>query len=255
MDILSNPSRQALKEFLDFKAQQYEQPAFIATDPISLAHQFSKKEDVEIVAFFMAILAWGNRQSIIKSGEKLLAILGQEPHQYILNYQDGDCPEFVHRTFNRVDLNGFLLGLKAIYEQGDLEQAFSTGIPNSTLFVHICAFRSRFIPYLETRTLKHVADPASGSAAKRLIMFLRWMVRSNAKGVDFGIWTSIDPAQLMIPLDVHTGNIARKLGLISRSQNDWKTNEELIGILQEFDPFDPAKYDFALFGLGALEKF
>ena len=255
MDILSNPSKQALKEFLDFKAQQYEQPAFIATDPISLVHQFTKKEDVEIIAFFMAILAWGNRQSIIKSGEKLLAILGQEPHQYVLNYQDGDCPEFVHRTFNRVDLNGFLLGLKAIYEQGDLEQAFSTGRPNSTLFAHICAFRSQFIPYLKTRTLKHVADPARGSAAKRLVMFLRWMVRSNIKGVDFGIWTSIDTAQLMIPLDVHTGNIARKLGLISRKQNDWQTNEELIGVLQEFDPVDPAKYDFALFGLGAFEKF
>lgn len=248
-------SQKELQEFLDFKAQQYEQPAFIATDPISLAHRFTQKEDIEIVAFFMAILAWGNRLSIIKSGEKLISILGQEPLQYVLNYQDGDCPPFVHRTFNQIDLNGFLLGLKAIYMQGDLETAFATSLANPTLFDHICAFRERFIPHLEPRTLKHIADPANGSAAKRLVMFLRWMVRSNANGVDFGLWTSIDRAQLMIPLDVHTGNIARKLGLLKRSQNDWKTNEELIEILKEFDPTDPAKYDFALFGLGAFENF
>jgi uncharacterized protein (TIGR02757 family) len=248
-------SKKELQEFLDFKAQQFEQPAFIATDPISLAHRFTQKEDIEIVAFFMAILAWGNRQSIIKSGEKLLAVLGQEPRHYVLNYQDGDCPIFVHRTFNQTDLNGFLLGLKAIYEQGDLENAFATNQANPTLFDHICAFRERFIPHLEARTFKHIADPANGSAAKRLVMFLRWMVRSNANGVDFGLWTSIDRSQLMIPLDVHTVNIARKLGLIQRSQNDWKTNEELIGILKEFDSVDPAKYDFALFGLGAFEKF
>jgi uncharacterized protein (TIGR02757 family) len=250
-----NGSKQELQEFLDFKAQQYEQPAFIATDPISLAHRFTQKEDIEIVAFFMAILAWGNRQSIIKSGEKLLAILGPEPQQYVLNYEDGDCPNFVHRTFNQVDLNGFLLGLKAIYQQGDLENAFVTRHSQPTLFDHICAFRERFIPYLEPRTLKHIADPANGSAAKRLVMFLRWMVRSNANGVDFGLWNSIDRSQLMIPLDVHTGNIARKLGLLKRSQNDWKTNEELIEILRAFDSADPAKYDFALFGLGAFEKF
>lgn len=250
-----NGSKQELQEFLDFKAKQYEQPAFIATDPISLAHRFTQKEDIEIVAFFMAILAWGNRQSIIKSGEKLLAILGPEPQQYVLNYHDGDCPNFVHRTFNQRDLNGFLLGLKAIYLQGDLENAFATRLSQPNLFDHICAFRERFIPYLEPRTLKHIADPAKGSAAKRLVMFLRWMVRSNANGVDFGLWNSIDRSQLMIPLDVHTGNIARKLGLLKRSQNDWKTNEELIEILRAFDPADPAKYDFALFGLGAFEKF
>lgn len=255
MDVLSEPSKQALKEFLDFKAQQYEQPSFITSDPISLAHQFSKKEDIEIVGFFMAILAWGNRQSIIKSGKKLLIIFGTAPHEYILNYQDGSCPSFVHRTFNQIDLNGFLLALKAIYEKGDLEQAFSVVHSRATLFDHICAFRERFIPHLDSRTRKHIADPKKGSAAKRLVMFLRWMVRSNQNGVDFGLWTNIDPAQLMIPLDVHTGNIARKLGLISRSQNDWKTNEELIGILRAFDPVDPAKYDFALFGLGAFEKF
>lgn len=255
MGVSFSGSKQELQEFLDFKAQQYEQPAFIATDPILLAHRFTQKEDIEIVAFFMAILAWGNRQSIIKSGEKLLAILGREPQQYVLNYQDGDCPLFVHRTFNQVDLNGFLLGLKAIYLQGDLESAFATSQSKPSLFDHICAFRERFVPYLEARTLKHIADPAKGSAAKRLVMFLRWMVRSNANGVDFGLWTSIDRSQLMIPLDVHTGNVARKLGLLKRSQNDWRTNEELIEILRKFDPEDPAKYDFALFGLGAFEKF
>ena len=251
----SNKTLTELKEFLDFKAQQYESPSFIATDPISLVHRFTRKEDIEIVAFLIATIAWGNRQSIIKSGEKLLDIMGNEPFQYVLNYTDQACPRFVHRTFNEVDLNGFLLALNHIYQNGDLECAFSTDKTASTLYDHICAFRERFVPNLEKRTLKHVADPTKGSAAKRLVMFLRWMVRSNVNGVDFGIWTSIDRAQLMIPLDVHTGSIARKLGLIKRKQNDWATNQELIDTLRKFDPNDPAKYDFALFGLGAFEKF
>lgn len=255
MDVLSKLKPSELKDFLDYKAQQYEHPNFIETDPISLVHRFTKKEDIEIVGFLMATIAWGQRKSIIKSGEKLLQILGAHPHEFVLDYRNNSCPDFIHRTFNRTDLNGFLMGLKACYQNGDLEKAFGTPTAQGHLFKHICTFRNQFIPALERRSLKHVADPSSGSAAKRIVMFLRWMVRSNAKGVDFGIWKSISAAQLYVPLDVHTGNIARKLGLIQRTQNDWKTNEELIEQLRVFDPNDPAKYDFALFGLGAFEHF
>lgn len=255
MDVLSKLKPSELKDFLDYKAQQYEHPAFIETDPISLVHRFTKKEDIEIVGFLMATIAWGQRKSIIKSGEKLLQILGEHPHEFVLDYRNNSCPDFIHRTFNRTDLNGFLMGLKTCYQNGDLEKAFGTPTAQAHLFTHICTFRNQFIPALERRSLKHIADPSSGSAAKRIVMFLRWMVRSNAKGVDFGIWKSISATQLYVPLDVHTGNIARKLGLIQRTQNDWKTNEELIEQLRVFDPNDPAKYDFALFGLGAFEHF
>jgi uncharacterized protein (TIGR02757 family) len=242
-----------LKEFLDFKAAQYEQAQFIATDPISLAHRYSKKEDIEIVAFLMATIAWGNRQSIIKSGEKLLTILGPSPHEYVLNYSDGACPPFIHRTFNQEDLNGFLLGLQALYQNGGLQNAFK-GEPYR-LDSYILHFRRQFVPFLKTRSHKHVADPSKGSAAKRIVMFLRWMVRSSKNGVDFGLWNHIPISALHVPLDVHTGNIARELGLITRKQNDWQTNLELQQELLVLDPNDPAKYDFALFGLGAFEKF
>lgn len=253
MAVLLNSSQQELKAFLDFKAQQYEQPAFIASDPISIAHRFTKKEDIEIVSFFLATLAWGKRQSIIQSGEKLLAILGPEPHTYVLNYTANSCPYFVHRTFNQEDLNGFLLGLQHCYKTGGLQHAFCAD--STDLSQYIAAFRSKILPFLAARSHKHLADPAKGSAAKRLVMFLRWMVRSPKRGVDFGLWTHIPTAALHVPLDVHTGNVARKLGLISRKQNDWQTNLELQAQLLAFDAQDPSKYDFALFGLGVFEKF
>ncbi len=253
MDNSFKGSTLELKEFLDFKAQQYEAAHFITTDPIALAHRFSQKEDIEIVAFLIATIAWGNRQSIIKSGEKLLAILGPSPLEYILAYQDGTCPPFIHRTFNQVDLNGFFLGLQSLYLNGGLQHAFQG--KSNRLDEYILHFRAQFIPFLQPRSHKHVADPSKGSAAKRIVMFLRWMVRSPKNGVDFGIWDHIPLKALHVPLDVHTGNIARKLGLITRKQNDWQTNLELQKKLLEFDPTDPAKYDFALFGLGAFEKF
>jgi uncharacterized protein (TIGR02757 family) len=253
MDNLFKGSSLELKEFLDFKAQQYEAAHFIESDPIALAHRFTQKEDIEIVAFLMATIAWGNRQSIIKSGEKLLAILGPSPHEYVLHYHDGGCPPFIHRTYNPEDLNGFLLGLQALYRNGGLQNAFK-GEANR-LDTYILHFRQQFVPYLKARSHKHVADPSKGSAAKRMVMFLRWMVRSSKNGVDFGLWNHIPLSTLHVPLDVHTGNIARKLGLITRKQNDWQTNLELQARLLEFDPKDPAKYDFALFGLGAFEKF
>jgi len=253
MDFLYNGNDQDLKEFLDFKAQQYENPRFIETDPIALAHQFTQKEDIEIIAFLMSSIAWGNRQSILKSGEKLVSILGPSPLEYVLTYKDGTCPPFIHRTFNQTDLNGFLLGLQHLYLNDGLQYAFHG--KSDQLDEYILNFRSKFIPFLASRSLKHVADPANGSAAKRLVMFLRWMVRSPKNGVDFGLWEHIPLNILHVPLDVHTGNIARKLGLITRKQNDWRTNVELQKKLLLFDSIDPAKYDFALFGLGAFEKF
>lgn len=253
MDASSNLTFAELKEFLDQKAAQYEQPNFIQDDPISLAHRFTKKEDIEIVAFLVSTISWGKRSSIIKSGERLLEILGHEPLTYILNYKDGTCPPFIHRTFNTIDLNGFLLGLRFCYENGGLEAAFDAR--SSKVYDRIMHFREIFTPFLQARSQKHVANPSSGSAAKRLIMFLRWMCRPATNGVDFGIWQNHNLPFLMIPLDVHTGNISRKLGLLKRTQNDWKANEELYEKCVALDPTDPAKYDFALFGLGVYENF
>ncbi len=246
-----------LHEFLDFKAAHYEHPRFLEEDPIQLPHRFTHKEDIEIVAFIVSMIAWGNRKSIVKSGERILSIMGNSPYDYIMSYQ-GEIPSnFVHRTFNNEDLGGFFSCLNNVYKQHDgLESAFSKQVPDDTLKERICAFRVRFFQGEHlSRTQKHVSNPASGSASKRLIMFLRWMVRSADKGVDFGLWKSISPSELMIPLDVHTGNVARKLGLLTRTQNDWKTNEELIELFRSYDEQDPAKYDFALFGLGAYEGF
>jgi uncharacterized protein (TIGR02757 family) len=253
MDASSDLTLSELKEFLDQKATLYEQPNFIQEDPICLAHRFSQKEDIEIVAFLVSTISWGKRSSIIKSGERLLDILGPEPLAYVLNYKDGAYPTFIHRTFNQVDLNGFLLGLKHCYENGGLEAAFEAKTPK--VYDRIMHFREIFTPFLQARSQKHVANPNSGSAAKRLIMFLRWMSRPAVKGVDFGIWPQHHLPYLMIPLDVHTGNISRKLGLLKRSQNDWKANEELYEQCVALDPTDPAKYDFALFGLGVYENF
>jgi uncharacterized protein (TIGR02757 family) len=242
-----------LKDFLDFKADFYENPKFIEDDPIQIPHQFQKKEDIEICAFLISTIAWGNRKSIIKSGEKLLQIMEFQPHDFILNFSEKEL-NFVHRTFNWSDLTFFLLALKNIYEKHNgLENVFHS--TDNQLLSKISNFRTIFLEVEhEKRSEKHISNPLSGSASKRLVMFLRWMVRSNMKGVDFGLWKSIQTSSLMIPLDVHTGNIATKLGLISTKQFSWKTNEELISRLREFDPIDPAKYDFALFGLGAYEK-
>ncbi|NBR14026.1 MAG: TIGR02757 family protein [Flavobacteriales bacterium] len=244
-----------LKEFLDFKANQYESSEFIKSDPIQIPHQFSQKEDIEITAFLMATIAWGNRKSIIANGHKLLAIMGNSPYDFVMNYDSKKEISFVHRTFNSEDLDFFFRGLNQIYKNGGLEKAFSVHSDFTELKGRIYNFRTQFLSTEhQSRTQKHVSNPMANSACKRLIMFLRWMVRDSKKGVDFGIWNSISASELYIPLDVHTGNIARKLGLLSRTQNDWTTNEELILKLREFDSEDPAKYDFALFGLGAFEK-
>jgi uncharacterized protein (TIGR02757 family) len=245
-----------LKDFLDFKANFYEQPKFVQDDPILIPHKFSRKEDIEISAFLVSTIAWGNRKSIIKSGENLLKLMGNQPFDFILNYTSSDL-KFVHRTFNEIDLDFFFRSLQNIYlNYGGLENSFNSDSQTKDLQKNINAFRSLFFKVAhESRSNKHISNPMKGSSSKRLVMFLRWMVRSSRKGVDFGIWHSISKESLHIPLDVHTGNVARKLELIQRNQNDWKTNLELIEKLREFDSLDPAKYDFALFGLGAYEKF
>lgn len=251
-----NPSE--LKDFLDLKAEQYNSPLFIESDPIQLPHRFSKKEDIEIVSFLVSTIAWGNRVSIIKSGEKLLSIMQESPYEFILNYNQELAKDlkFVHRTFNAYDLDFFFRSLQNIYENGGLENAFKK---NNSVFGsqgRIINFRNTFLETEhENRSQKHISNPDKNSAAKRINMFLRWMVRNDKKGVDFGIWKNINPSELSIPLDVHTANISRKLGLISRKQNDGKALEELMIQLREFDSKDPSKYDFALFGLGAFEKF
>lgn len=253
-------NKKELKIFLDEKAVQYETTAFIPHDPIQIPHRFDKKEDIEIAAFLTATIAWGNRKSIITNATKLMDIMGNAPYDFVLNYHPdkSDVFEgFVHRTFNSIDLETFIRSLQNIYEHhGGLEKVFASGITNEGLQPAIARFKKIFFEVAhQTRTQKHVSDPLKNSAAKRINMYLRWMVRDASAGVDFGIWKSITPSLLSCPLDVHTSNVARKLKLIKRKQNDGKTLLELDTALRKMDPKDPVKYDFALFGLGAFEKF
>lgn len=243
-----------LHDFLEEKAKLFERKNFIENDPISIPHQFSKKEDIEIIAFIVATISWGNRKSIISNGNKLVQLMGESPYDFTMSATKRQLQklEFTHRTFNSTDLQQFILSLKKIYEKGGLEKSFS----GKNAAERISHFRNNFTRnFIEKRTLKHVSDPAANSSSKRLNMFLRWMVRSDKKKVDFGIWKSISPSELMLPLDVHTGNVGRKLGLLKREQNDWKAVEEITNALRKFDKNDPVKYDFALFGLGAMEGF
>jgi uncharacterized protein (TIGR02757 family) len=249
-----------LKPFLDDKFELYNQFKFIATDPISIPHKFQKKTDIEIMGFLIATIAWGNRKSILNNGEKLCQILHYEPLDFILNHTETDlekCNGFVHRTFNANDLKYFIKALKVIYlKHHGLEAIFNTYKTDNSLQPAIHQFKSIFFELdHERRTEKHVSDPEKNSAAKRINMFLRWMVRKDNNGVDFGIWESISPSLLSCPLDVHSGRIARELGLLQRSQNDAKAVKELDENLRILDPKDPVKYDFALFGLGAFESF
>ena len=243
-----------LTEFLNYKAQQYEDNSFIETDPIQLVHRFERKEDIEIVGILIATIAWGNRKSIIKSGERLLDIMGQ-PYEFIQNYSELNTV-FVHRTFNSIDLDFFFRSLQNIYSKGTLEDAFKKHQTIDGVKGRIVNFRELFFEVEhEKRSEKHISNPLKNSACKRINMFLRWMVRPTNKGVDFGIWKSISTNELYLPLDVHTSNNARRLGLLTRKQDDWKALEELMQNLRKMDATDPVKYDFALFGLGAFEKF
>lgn len=248
-----------LKTFLDEKVRAYNAPAFIESDPISLPRLFSEKHDIEIAGFLAATISWGQRQSIIKAGHNILRLMDYQPYDFVMDGDVSAIPDGpVYRTFNGTDLRYFILALRNIYAvHGSLENVFTTGyLPNKSLKESIAHFREVFISIKPPeRSGKHVANVLKGSSAKRICMFLRWMVRNDKMKVDFGLWESIDAAYLMLPLDVHTGNVARKLGLLTRKQSDWKAVEEITAQLREFDAADPIKYDYALFGLGIFEKF
>jgi uncharacterized protein (TIGR02757 family) len=251
-----------LKEFLDAKVEEYNNPSFIGSDPVSIPHRFKKKQDVEIAGLFAAILAWGQRKTIINKCIELLAMMDNAPHDFILNHTDADLKifeTFKHRTFNATDTLYFLAFLKDHYQKYDsLEEAFNPGLKNRwNAEQGLSSFHHRFfsLSFAPQRTRKHIATPERKAACKRLNMYLRWMVRKDDRGVDFGLWRSIDPAELICPCDLHVDRVARKLGLIQRKQTDWLTAVQLTNHLKALDPADPVKYDFALFGLGIMEKF
>lgn len=249
-----------LKSFLDDKVALYNTTDFIESDPVQIPHLFTLKEDVEIAGFLSATISWGNRKMIIKNSHKMMDLMGNSPYDFVMSHQKTDLDRletFVHRTFNGQDFMGFIIGLQHIYQNhGGLENVFSQNIKGGDLQATIHQFKQHFfeIPHLN-RTQKHISDPLKGSAAKRINMYLRWMCRQDNKGVDLGIWKSIPPSILSCPLDVHSGNVARKLGLLETKQNDGKALLELDTNLRLLDPNDPVKYDFALFGLGVFEGF
>jgi uncharacterized protein (TIGR02757 family) len=249
-----------LKSFLDEKVELYNNPNFIESDPIQIPHLFSQKEDIEIAGFLSATIAWGNRKMIIKNSHKMMDLMGNAPYDFVMSHTENDLERmesFVHRTFNGQDFASFIRSLQHIYKNHNgLEAVFSKNLETESMQKSIHEFKKIFFeiphPY---RTQKHISDPLNGSAAKRINMMLRWFCRKDNKGVDLGIWTSISPASLSCPLDVHSGNVARKLELLLRKQNDGKALAELDAKLRELDPSDPVKYDFALFGLGVFESF
>ncbi len=250
-----------LKDFLEEKYLQYNNLSFIGTDPVSIPHLFSRKEDIEIAAFLSATIAWGQRPTIIRNAISLMERMEHQPFNFLTESVPPDLSRFagfVHRTFNEADCRYFILALSEIYRHHvGLEQLFTEGyLQTGSVKETIIRFRENFLSfYPETRTQKHLANPGKGSTAKRINMFLRWMVRDDGHGVDFGLWKAIPASALMMPIDVHSGNVARKLGLLSRKQNDWQAVEELTSNLRRFDPNDPVRYDYALFGLGVFEKF
>lgn len=246
-----------IKDFLDQKVLQYNRPEFIETDPIQIPKQFSLKEDMEIAGFLSAVIAWGNRKSIIANSLKMMNLMGNSPYDFVMSHTEKDLERlqnFVHRTFNGQDLEQFVISLKNIYKNhGGLENAFFQSMEEENMQLAISNFKTLFFSELRyNRTQKHLPDPRKGSVAKRINMFLRWMVRNDNAGVDLGIWKSISPSVLSCPLDVHSGNVARELGLITRPKNDLHALAELDSHLRRFDPKDPAKYDFALFGIGVF---
>ena len=254
-------SRQ-LENYLNECVLQFNQPSFIKDDPIQIPHQFNQLQDIEIMGFWVSMLAWGQRKTIINKSNELIQLMDNAPYDFIKNHEEKDRKKFLsfkHRTFQATDTLYFLEFLQQYYQQNNsLENAFSRFLqPESeTIEAALIGFHDLFFSLEDApkRTRKHIATPARKSTCKRLNMFLRWMVRKDNKGVDFGLWETIRPAQLLIPLDVHVDRVARHYGLITRKQRDWKTVLELGMNLRQLDPMDPAKYDFALFGLGVLKK-
>jgi uncharacterized protein (TIGR02757 family) len=251
-----------IKDFLDEKYLLFNNRSFIETDPIQIPHAFTKKEDIEIAGFLAATIAWGQRKTIIGNAQKLMLWMDNAPHDFILDHSPKEITtfkKFVHRTFNGVDCVFFIKSLQNIYlKHGGLENVFAKSLKKNDTNIKnsIVGFREIFLNTKhDARSDKHISNPNAKSSAKRLCMYLRWMVRNDKKGVDFGIWKKINASQLCLPLDVHTGNVSRKLGLLKRTQNDWQAVEEITSVLKQFDKTDPVKYDFALFGLGAFEGF
>lgn len=252
----------SLPNFLEEKAAEFNHPDFIQDDPISLPHQFTKLQDIEIIGFWVAMLAWGRRTMIINSGKKLIELMDNAPHDFIINHEEKDREKFLsfkHRTFQPMDTLYFLEFLQWYYQNNhSLETAFSQHLSptDETIEKALIGFNELFfsLPDAPNRTRKHVATPKRKSTCKRLCMFLRWMVRKDNKGVDFGLWDTLQTSQLLMPLDVHVDRIARRFNLIERKQTDWRTVLELTANLRKIDPQDPVKFDFALFGIGVLEK-
>jgi uncharacterized protein (TIGR02757 family) len=252
-----------LKRFLDSKVEQYNTRSFIKDDPICIPHLFTKLQDIEIAGLFAALFAWGNRTIIIKKSKELMQRMDNAPHDFVINHSDNDLKNllgFKHRTFNDTDLLYFVHFLHAHYaEHPSLEHAFMAGMQTNDEDIEggLNGFYKYFtsLEHAPKRTQKHVASPAKNSTCKRLNMYLRWMVRSDNKGVDFGVWKNIQPSQLICPIDVHVARVAHRFNLLTRKQVDWQAAIELTSYLRKLDPLDPAKYDFALFGLGVVEKF
>jgi uncharacterized protein (TIGR02757 family) len=263
-----------LRAFLDRKVEEYNRPSFIAGDPIGVPRRYRKKQDIEIAGFFAAIFSWGNRTTIIRKSRELMQLMGDAPHQFILQHEEKDLRkllDFKHRTFNATDLLYFVAFLRHHYTRFDsLEDAFLPPAPKQPVIpsnpdpdikISIEASLSAFRPYFFSleeappRTYKHIASPEKNSSCKRLNMFLRWMVRKDDRGVDFGIWERIPASRLICPLDLHVGRVARRFGLLQREQADWQAARELTDHLLLLDEEDPVKYDFALFGLGVMEKY
>lgn len=257
--MISEPfDRNEVVQLLEEKASQFESYAFIETDPISVPHRYSQPDDIEIAGFLAATIAWGQRVTLIRNANWLLDRMDDAPADFIRSFEASDLApfkKFVHRTFNGDDCLFFLNALKRIFaEHGSIENAFSS--PEGDVKNGIIQFRNRFLSGDDAlRSAKHISDPAKNSASKRINMYLRWMVRSSHRNVDFGIWKRFQPHQLLCPLDVHSGGVARKLGILQRKQDDWKATVELTDMLRSFDANDPVKYDYALFGLGVFDGF
>ena len=253
-------NKSELKEFLDHKVILYNQPKFIESDPIQIPHRYTIKEDIEIAGFLSATIAWGNRKMIINNANKMMELMGNSPFDFVMHHNTNQLErleQFVHRTFNGQDLVFFIKSLQNIYSQHKgLEAVFTKYQYNDSMQEAISQFKTIFFEIEHpSRTQKHVSDPSKNSSSKRINMMLRWFCRTDEQGVDFGIWKNIPPSKLSCPLDVHSGNVARKLNLLTRKQNDGKALLELDAALRDLDPMDPVKYDFALFGLGVFEGF
>ncbi len=259
--ITGKNSFEKLKDFLDEKVDQFNRPNFIELDPISIPHQFIKKQDIEIAGLIAAVLAWGQRVTIINKTKDFLNRMDNAPHDFLLNHQLNDLKrfrEYKHRTFNETDALYFIEFLSQYYKKNDsLESAFAVSGADEHVGKGLINFHNLFFSLEDfpSRTKKHISTPERKSACKRINMYLRWMVRQDKKGVDFGIWKKISPSQLICPVDLHVERVARKLKLIKRKPMDWETALELTSNLKKLDPADPVKYDFALFGLGVMEKF